>query len=93
MDSQSVESIKPFLATSKEVVKPLEEPAKEWKNGLFYQKRLVLGMYFYRGVVYSQNTGFQTPNLPLIVKLLTQKQVPKKTLVEMPGVKPGSKTF
>jgi len=80
-----------FVHMSNVVVKHLEKPIKLWENKEFPVKRMFLGMYFSAGLPYDLNTGFQTPEIPLIVKLLTQKHQSKKDLVEMPGVKPGSR--
>lgn len=74
------------------VVKHLENPIKMWETKEYTRKRLLLNMYFSRGVVYNKKTGFQTPDLPLIVKVLTSKDTSKNSLVEMAGVKPASKT-
>jgi hypothetical protein len=81
-----------FAIIQSTVVKHLENPSEMWETKEFYQKRLLLSMYFSRGLVYTRNGGYQTPELPLIVKILTSKHTSKSHLVEMAGVKPASKT-
>ncbi len=76
-----------------EVVLRLINPLKVWNDPDYKEKRLLLGMYFEQGIVYTKNFGFGTPVLPLIVKTISQKHITKSAMVEMPGVKPGSKTF
>lgn len=77
-------SIHNFERISKVVVKHLIEPIKLWENKDFSKKRMFLSMYFSQGFIYDQKTGFQTPNLPLIVKLLMQNDNQQNGLVENP---------
>jgi site-specific DNA recombinase len=81
-----------FAHIQEVVVKHLENPANMWQTKEFRRKRLLLNMYFTRGVVYNKKSGFQTPDLPLIVTVLTQKHTTKNHLVEMARVKLASKT-
>jgi hypothetical protein len=75
-----------------EVILRLINPLKIWNDPDYKEKRLLLDMYFEHGIVYDKNLGFGTPDLPLIVKVITQKHITKEAMVEMPGVKPGSRT-
>lgn len=81
-----------FAHIQEVVVKHLQNPIEMWETKEIERKRLLLNMYFSRGVVYNKKIGFQTPDLPLIVKVLTSKNTSKNSLVEMMGVKPMSKT-
>lgn len=81
-----------FKPACRTVFNFLENPLKNWKDPLYSRKRIFLHMYFERGLAYDKQNGFGTPELPCVIKVITQKHVSKKSLVEMPGVKPGSKT-
>jgi superfamily I DNA and/or RNA helicase len=75
-----------FEVITKKLVKHLREPVKMLENKDLNVKRLLLNMYFSQGLPYDENLGFQTPNLPIFIKLLTQKQVSKNSLVELIGM-------
>ena len=49
-------------------------------------------MYFEQKLVYNRQFGFQTAEIPFILRAIQQKPVSKNHLVEMAGVKPASKT-
>ncbi len=67
-------------------------PLKQWESKDYKLQRLLLGMYFEQKLIYHPESGFQTVKLPLILDLCQSKTTNKNHLVEMPGVKPGSKT-
>ena len=71
----------------------LEHPLNHWKSPEFIEQRTLLNVYFNKGVSYNKFSGFGTPKLPLVLEVLTQSNTSKINMVEMPGVKPGSKTF
>lgn len=50
-------------------------------------------MFFEKGNVYNRETGFGTPHLPILIKVLSQSNTSKSNLVEMAGVKPASKKY
>ena len=70
----------------------LSDPLKQWQNRGYEGRRLLLSMYFERKLVYNRDLGFQTAEIPFILGTIRQKNISKTHLVEMPGVKPGSKT-
>ncbi|MEZ4180428.1 MAG: hypothetical protein R3B41_02875, partial [Candidatus Doudnabacteria bacterium] len=74
------------------VTKILENPNDYWLQGDYKQKRTLLSVYFERGIIYDREKGFQTADLPLIVRLNCDSKTSKSHLVEMAGVKPASKT-
>jgi site-specific DNA recombinase len=70
----------------------LKNPVNQWDNPDYQKKRLLLNMYFENRITYDMETGYQTADLPVIIRVLSQQYTSKQHLVEMPGVKPGSKT-
>jgi site-specific DNA recombinase len=74
------------------VMKYLENPVNIWQKADYKKKRLLLSVYFQQKIAYDRNSGFGTAVLPNVIKLITEKSNVKKPMVEMPGVKPGSKT-
>ncbi len=92
-DSEKTKYSKEEFQTATEVVFDyLKNPVNQWDSGIFSKRRLLLGMYFEQKMTYYPETGFQTNDLPLILEVTSNKNISKNTLVEMPGVKPGSKT-
>ncbi len=73
------------------VINFVAAPIKQWESKNYRRQRLLLGMYFDERLTYDPVLGFQTAQLPLILELSQQKIVDKSHLVEMPGVKPGSR--
>lgn len=71
----------------------VEHPLNHWYSPAIIEQRALLHTYFNKGVSYDKFNRFGTPKLPLILEVLTQSNNSKITMVEMPGVKPGSKTF
>lgn len=67
----------------------IAKPAQQWKSGVYTKRRTLLAMYFERGVAYDRVSGFGTPDLPLLLKVTSQKAVSKHELVEMAGVEPA----
>lgn len=70
----------------------LKKPDIQWQNPSFNKKRLLLNMYFSRGIPYNRKTGFGTPELPLVIATISQKDVSKSKMVELAGVAPASKS-
>ncbi len=81
-----------FLTALREVLNFIQNPVKEWENPELGNKTLLINMYFPKKLVYEPEAGFQTPELPDIFALIEELDNSKNNLVEMPGVKPGSKT-
>jgi DNA invertase Pin-like site-specific DNA recombinase len=74
-----------FKAALGEVVDYLKEPVKHWESPNYKDKRLLLNMYFGQKLSYNKETGFQTPQLPDILELITEIDASKIHLVDMPG--------
>ena len=70
----------------------LKNPVEHWQSPVFIRQRTLLNVYFNHGLLYSKYTGFGTPKIPLVLEVLTSPNASKNTMVEMPGVKPGSRT-
>jgi len=75
------------------VMEYLKNPLEAWQSEDYQDKRLLLSMYFEEKFVYDKDKGFGTATFPLIVDILRQENMPRFLMVEMPGVKPGSKTY
>ncbi len=58
------------------------EPIKQWRNKDYRRKRLLLQMYFEQKLVYQNDCGFQTTELPLVLELSQQKTNSKINLVD-----------
>jgi site-specific DNA recombinase len=67
-------------------------PIKQWQSQDYRRQRLLLQMYFEDRIVYEPGLGLQTIQLPLILEITSKIPLNKAKMVEMPGVKPGSKT-
>lgn len=70
----------------------LSKPLQQWQTRGYAGKRLLLGMYFEQKIAYNRDFGFQTAQIPFVLATISQNHESKNHLVEMPGVKPGSKT-
>ncbi len=81
-----------FLKALQLVFGYLEHPLNHWNSPEIIEKRTLLNVYFNKGLSYDKFTGFGTPKLPLVLEALTQVNTSKTNMVEMPGVKPGSRT-
>lgn len=72
-----------LFGTSKRIVfEVIKNPLSVWKNGNYEDKRLLLNMYFRRGVAYDKKTGFGTLTLPLVLKVLSSPNTTEKALVD-----------
>ncbi len=60
----------------------VENPLQQWRKPDYHNKRLLLNMYFRNKIPYHIDLGFQTPDIPLILKLISQKDVSKDSLVD-----------
>ncbi len=72
------------------VFKILEDPVTTWRNGNLETKKTILYMHFNNKIPYSRETGFGTTDLALPISLMKQNIIPQNSLVEMPGIEPGS---
>jgi len=68
----------------------LKNPIKQWDHPDYQKKRLLLNMYFENKITYNPESGYQAADLPVIIRVLSQKYTSKQHLVEMAGVKPAS---
>ena len=71
----------------------LANPTEQWESRNYARQRLLLGMLFEEKLVYNRFTGFQTAQIPFMHRIIGTKIRSKIHLVEMPGVKPGSKRY
>ena len=71
----------------------LKDPENQWRTAAFSKKRIFLGMYFGRGILYNRNSGFGTPELPVVIATISRKLVSKSNQVELAGIAPASKSY
>lgn len=79
-----------FRTASDKVMGTLKDPVMMWKSDEYRDKLTIYGMYFDEKIRYDKNEGFRTATLALPVALMKESEQQKSSLVEMPGVEPGS---
>lgn len=87
-------SRKEFGKASGLVIEKLHDPLSLWRSPNLCERRLLLGMYFEKGVFYDRTRGLVKPELPILVRISQRRRggSNKNSMVEMAGVKPASKT-
>lgn len=68
----------------------IENPSEMWNGGSLARKRLVLRFIFREPLQYERKIGFRTPTLSLPVEISCSTGHDLKSVVEMPGLEPGS---
>lgn len=81
---------KQFQTASELVFATLKEPVRMWQSKEFVNKTTIIKMYFDNKFTYDIERGFQTAKVEPTIDLINSFAVQKNTLVEMPGVEPGS---
>lgn len=79
-----------FKKALRTVFEFIENPSEMWNDGSLSRRRLVLRFIFREPLLYERNVGFRTPTLSLPVEISCTCGQDYKSVVEMPGIEPGS---
>ena len=71
----------------------LRNPYSIWKNGELRERKTILKLIFRNKLNYSKDNGFETANLPVIMRLFELSESNRSRLVEMGVLKPRPKLY
>lgn len=82
-----------FGTALKTVTNFMQNPSLLWNSEEFEDKRTLLKLSVLGVLPYDPQTGFGTARFPLLFELCKVAETDNKTMVEMPGVEPGSNVY